>query len=201
MLFRSVAKEFVDIEVEFEEAISIEEEQAAIRAAEEARRAEEEQRAAEAERKRQQAAQSSSSKSSSSSSSKSSSSSNSSSSSSSSSSSNSGTVIGSSDGAKIANFALKFVGNKYVYGGTSLTNGADCSGFTQSVFKNFGISIPRTSGAQSGTGKAISVGDAKAGDLIFYSAGGRVNHVALCIGGGKVVHASTSRTGIIVSNM
>ena len=104
-------------------------------------------------------------------------------------------------GNQIVNYALKFVGNPYVYGGSSLTHGTDCSGFTMSVFKKFGISLPRTSGAQSGVGKKISPSSARAGDLIFYASGGHVNHVALCIGGGRVVHASNPRTGIKTSNM
>lgn len=112
-----------------------------------------------------------------------------------------GSALGSGDGSVIASYALKFVGNPYVYGGTSLTNGTDCSGFTMSVFKKFGISLPRTSGEQSRVGKKISPSEAQAGDLIFYSSGGRVNHVAICIGGGRVVHASNPRTGIKTSNM
>ena len=70
-----------------------------------------------------------------------------------------------------------------------------------SVFKKFGISLPRTSGEQSRVGKKISPSSAQAGDLIFYASGGRVNHVALCIGGGRVVHASNPRVGITVSNL
>lgn len=118
-----------------------------------------------------------------------------------SSSSDGGSTLGSGDGSAIASYALKFVGNPYVYGGSSLTHGTDCSGFTMSVFKKFGISLPRTSGAQSGVGKKISPSSARAGDLIFYASGGHVNHVALCIGGGRVVHASNPRTGIKTSNM
>lgn len=112
-----------------------------------------------------------------------------------------GSVLGSGDGSAIASYGLKFVGNPYVYGGSSLTHGTDCSGFTMSVFKKFGISLPRTSGEQSRVGKKISVSEARAGDLIFYSSGGRVNHVALCIGGGRVVHASNPRVGITTSNI
>lgn len=112
-----------------------------------------------------------------------------------------GSTLGSGDGSAVASYALNFVGNPYVYGGTSLTQGTDCSGFTQSVFRKFGISLPRTSGEQSRTGKKISVSSARAGDLIFYTSGGRVNHVALCIGGGRVVHASNPRVGITTSNM
>lgn len=112
-----------------------------------------------------------------------------------------GSALGSGDGSAVASYGLKFVGNPYVYGGTSLTKGTDCSGFTMSIFKKFGISLPRTSGEQSRVGKKISVSEARAGDLIFYAKGGRVNHVALCIGGGRVVHASNPRTGITTSNM
>ena len=109
------------------------------------------------------------------------------------------TSASSSLGQEIANYALQFVGNPYVWGGTSLTNGADCSGFTQSVFANFGIGIPRTAASQSGSGSSVSLDSLQAGDLIFYGDGG-IGHVALYIGGGQVVHASSSTTGIIVSN-
>lgn len=112
-----------------------------------------------------------------------------------------GSALGSGDGSAIASYGLKFVGNPYVYGGSSLTHGTDCSGFTMSVFRKFGISLPRTSREQSGVGKKISPSSARAGDLIFYASGGRVNHVALCIGGGRVVHASNPRVGITTSNM
>jgi len=106
------------------------------------------------------------------------------------------TVTGNSaKGRDIANYALQFVGNPYVYGGTSLTNGADCSGFTQSVFRHFGISLPRTSYAQRSAGRGISYGEAQAGDLICYS-----GHVAIYLGNGRIVHASTERTGIITGN-
>ena len=207
-----VSKEYTDVEVEFEEAISIKEEQEAKRKEEEARRAQEEQERLLREQEAMQAEQASTSDSSSSSSSSGSSSSSSSSSNGSSSSSSSSngsssssssntTVTGSGTGENIAQFALKFVGNPYVYGGTSLTNGADCSGFVQSVYKNFGITLPRTSGEQSTVGKSVSASSAKAGDLVFYASGGRVGHVAICIGNGQVVHASNPDTGIKVSNM
>lgn len=103
----------------------------------------------------------------------------------------------------VVNFALQFVGNPYVWGGTSLTNGADCSGFTQSVLANFGISIPRTAGAQSQSGTPVSVSDVQPGDLLFYSGSGDygIGHVSMYIGNGQVVHASNSSTGIIVSDM
>ncbi len=104
-------------------------------------------------------------------------------------------VSGSGSGASIASYALQFVGNPYVPGGTSLTNGADCSGFTQSVYKHFGISIPRTSGAQAAGGKNVSLSEVQAGDIIYYG-----GHVAIYIGGGQIVHASTQKTGIKVSS-
>lgn len=100
----------------------------------------------------------------------------------------------------IINYALQFVGNPYKSGGTSLTNGADCSGFVQSVFRDCGISIGRSSRDQAAGGTAISVSDIQPGDLLFYSNGGRINHVALYIGNGQVVHASNPRTGIRISN-
>jgi len=100
----------------------------------------------------------------------------------------------------ICEYAKQFVGNRYVYGGSSLTNGTDCSGFTMRVFEKFGISLPHSSVAQAGMGTKISASDAKPGDLFFYgSSSGRINHVALYIGGGQVVHASSAKTGIKIS--
>ena len=98
---------------------------------------------------------------------------------------------GSAKGQEIANFACQYVGNPYVAGGTSLTNGADCSGFVMSVYKNFGYSLPRSSYAQSGVGKSVSYAEAQPGDIIYYG-----GHVAIYIGNGRIVHASTERTGI-----
>ncbi len=99
-------------------------------------------------------------------------------------------------GQQIANFALQFVGNPYVYGGTSLTNGADCSGFVMSVYQNFGISLPRTSGEQGQCGTDVGgLGNAKPGDLVSYS-----GHIGIYIGNGQIVHASSAKTGIKVSN-
>ncbi len=100
----------------------------------------------------------------------------------------------------LCQYAKQFVGNPYVWGGTSLTKGADCSGFVQSVFKHFGVSLPRSSRQQVGVGTKISLADAKPGDLIFYAKGGTINHVALYIGDGQVVHASSPKTGIRISN-
>lgn len=101
---------------------------------------------------------------------------------------------------KIVNYALQFVGNRYVWGGTSLTNGADCSGFTQSVMRNFGISLPRVSRDQANTGKSIKSSEMRPGDLIFYTnSSGTVNHVAMYIGNGQIVHAASKRSGIRIS--
>ncbi len=98
---------------------------------------------------------------------------------------------GSATGQNIANYACQFVGNPYVSGGTSLTNGADCSGFVYSVYKAFGITVPRTSYSQATYGKEVSYANAQAGDVIYYG-----GHVAIYLGGGRIVHASTARTGI-----
>ncbi|WMC93766.1 C40 family peptidase [Kineothrix sp. MB12-C1] len=103
---------------------------------------------------------------------------------------------GSSTGRSVADYALQFVGNPYVYGGTSLTNGADCSGFVMSVYANFGVSLPHSSAADRNVGSAVNgLENAQPGDLVCYS-----GHVGLYIGNGQIVHASTSKTGIIVSN-
>ena len=104
---------------------------------------------------------------------------------------------------QIVDYALQFVGNPYVYGGTSLTNGTDCSGFTQSVLGNFGINISRTAGAQSQGGKSVDLSQLEPGDLLFYSGSGDygIGHVSMYIGNGQVVHASSSTTGIIVSDV
>lgn len=116
----------------------------------------------------------------------------SSSSSSSSSGSNSG---GSGKGQQIADYACKFIGNPYVAGGTSLTNGADCSGFVMSVYQAFGYSLPRSSYAQSAVGKGVSYSEAQPGDIIYYG-----GHVGIYIGNGQIVHASTERTGIKITS-
>ena len=100
---------------------------------------------------------------------------------------------------EVADFAVQFVGNPYVWGGTSLTNGADCSGFTMSVFAQFGYSLPRTAAAQYEASNKKDISQLKTGDLVFYGAGG-INHVALYIGNGKIVHASGAATGIKISD-
>ncbi|MDO4329463.1 MAG: SH3 domain-containing protein [Lachnospiraceae bacterium] len=102
--------------------------------------------------------------------------------------------------SQIVNYALQFVGNRYVWGGTSLTNGVDCSGFTMQVMKKFGVSLPHYSGSQAKMGKAVSSSEMRPGDLIFYAnSRGVINHVAMYIGNGQIVHAASSRSGIKIS--
>lgn len=98
-------------------------------------------------------------------------------------------------GQDVVNYALQFVGNPYVWGGTSLTNGADCSGFVMSVFGHFGISLPHSSYALRSCGRAVSYSNAQPGDLICYS-----GHVAIYIGGGRIVGAQSSAVGIATQN-
>lgn len=101
----------------------------------------------------------------------------------------------------VVSYALQFVGNPYVYGGTSLTNGADCSGFVLSVMANFGISLPRTAASQSTVGTPVSLDSIQPGDLLFYQGSGGIGHVTMYIGNGQVVHASNPSTGITVSSI
>ena len=102
---------------------------------------------------------------------------------------------GSSKGQEVVNFAMQFIGNPYVFGGTSLTQGADCSGFVQSVYKNFGISLPRSSTQQRSAGTGVDYASAQPGDIICYA-----GHVGIYIGNGQIVHASSPTTGIKVGN-
>ena len=102
--------------------------------------------------------------------------------------------------SRIVNYAMKFLGNPYVWGGTSLTKGADCSGFTMSVMKNFGISLPHYSGSQAKSGKRIKSSEMRPGDLVFYgNSRGKINHVAMYIGNGQVINAASRRSGIKIS--
>lgn len=100
----------------------------------------------------------------------------------------------------LCQYAKEFLGNPYVWGGTSLTNGADCSGYVLSIFKKYGVSLPHSSRAQANCGTTITLSEARPGDLIFYGNGQNINHVAIYIGGGQVIHASNPRTGIRISN-
>ena len=107
---------------------------------------------------------------------------------------------GSSSGASsLISYAMQFLGNRYVYGGTSLTNGTDCSGFTMRVFQRFGHSLPRTSGAQASATRSVSQGSERPGDLFFYGSG-HVSHVAIYIGNGQIIHASNPSDGIKISS-
>jgi len=184
-----VSKDYVDIKVTFEGAISIKEEKRLEKQAEAAKLAEEKAARELAEENEAADRQTTSTKSVTSSSSTTTTTTTTSSSNS------------SAKGSEIASFALNYVGNSYVWGGTSLTNGADCSGFVMSVYSNFGYSISRTSSAQSSNGSSVSLGNVQAGDLIFYDNNGTVGHVAMYIGNGQVVHASSRKTGIKISNM
>ena len=100
----------------------------------------------------------------------------------------------------LISYATQFVGNPYVWGGTSLTNGADCSGFTLSIFAKYGVYLPHSSKAQANCGTRISASEAKPGDLFFYGSGSSTSHVAIYIGNGQIVHASSKKTGIKISN-
>ena len=102
---------------------------------------------------------------------------------------------GSGNGKSIANYACQFIGNPYVSGGTSLTNGADCSGFIYRLYADYGYRVPRTSSQLRSVGTGVSYSEAQPGDIICYE-----GHVGMYIGGGMIVHASTAKTGIKVSN-
>ena len=173
-----VSGDFVDIRTEFVEAESKEEEEARLaKEAEERRKAQEAARASQAAQAAQQQQQAQTQTPTQS--------------------TNYTVGEGSELGVAVAEYALQFVGNPYVYGGTSLTNGADCSGFVMSVYANFGVSLPHSSKDDRSQGYAVdSLENAQPGDLICYS-----GHVALYIGNGQIVHASNSRTGIIVSSV
>lgn len=101
----------------------------------------------------------------------------------------------------ICQYAKQFIGNPYVWGGTSLTNGADCSGFVLSLYAKYGITLPHSSRAQANCGRRVALSEIKPGDLVFYTKGGTINHVAMYIGNGQVIHASNPRTGIRVSSV
>lgn len=108
-------------------------------------------------------------------------------------------AVASATRTAIVAYARQFLGNPYVFGGTSLTNGADCSGFTQAIFAHFGITTGRSSRDQAAKARQISMDAIQPGDLLFYASGDYINHVAIYIGGGQVIHASNETTGIIIS--
>ncbi len=113
--------------------------------------------------------------------------------------SSSATVTSATRNAIVA-YAKQFLGNPYVYGGTSLTNGTDCSGFTMQVYAHFGIDTGRSSRDQAENGREIAISAVQPGDLLFYASGGTINHVAMYIGSGEIIHAATERTGICIAN-
>ena len=184
-----VYADMIDVDVKFDTAISLEEEQQQKEEEERKKReAEEAQKRLEEAKKQQEAAESSAAAEGGSGSS---------------SSSGSSEVTSASRDALVS-YAKQWVGvTPYVYGGTSLQNGADCSGFVQSVYRDaLGMSLPRDSRSQASGSTTISESELQPGDLVFYnSGGGAIDHVAIYIGGGQVVHASNSRTGTIISNM
>ncbi len=189
-----VSKEYVEMTVEFKFAISVEEEQRILREQQEAERAEAERKAKlaqeEAERKEAARKAAEAKKNSNNQGNKT---------------NNTPVNTGSNSDLRneIITYAQKFVGNRYVWGGESLTKGADCSGFVRAVYADFGYSLPRVSRDQaSSAGKRVSEADMLPGDLVFYAnSRGTVNHVAMYIGNGKIVHAANSRQGIIRSNV
>jgi uncharacterized protein YgiM (DUF1202 family) len=101
----------------------------------------------------------------------------------------------------LVQYAKQFVGNPYVWGGTSLTKGADCSGFTLSIYKKYGVSLPHHAASQAQLGTKISLSELQPGDLVFYAKNGSINHVAIYIGNGQVLHASSPKTGIKISSL
>ena len=102
---------------------------------------------------------------------------------------------------QVINYALKFVGNPYVYGGNSLTNGTDCSGFTKLIYAEYGITLPRSAPAQSYSGTSIGLDNIMPGDLVFSGYDGQIGHVAIYIGNNKLVHALNSNVGIVVTDL
>ena len=110
------------------------------------------------------------------------------------------TTIDSATASAVVNYALQFVGNPYVYGGNSLTNGTDCSGFTMLVYAHFGINLPRVARDQVSAGRAVSVESMQPGDIVLHGYNGFISHAALYIGNGQVVHALNSNVGIVVTS-
>ena len=108
----------------------------------------------------------------------------------------------SGNGQAIVDYATQFVGNKYVWGGTDPVTGSDCSGFTQAVYNNFGISIPRVAESQKVAGTEVSMENAQVGDLLFFGQdGGQADHVAIYMGNNMIIHSSSEETGVIISDV
>lgn len=99
----------------------------------------------------------------------------------------------------VCEYAKQFLGNPYVWGGTSLTNGCDCSGFVKGVYEHFGYYLSRTSAAQAYNGTRVSLSELKPGDLVFYASGSTINHVAMYIGNGQIIQAKSEKYGIVIS--
>ena len=200
-----VSADYVEVKYEFEEAVSIEEERERLAAEQEAERAEQqrlamEQEATRAEQRRLAARAQTRTQTQSIDNSNNTVASNNNNNSNTSNKPKETSISSSSIRNNIVEYALRFIGNPYVWGGTSLTNGADCSGFTQSVFRDNGISIPRTSRTQAISGRRISIDEMQPGDLIFYAKNGTINHVGIYIGNGKIIAASSPDTGIKISH-
>lgn len=106
-----------------------------------------------------------------------------------------------STGESLVQFASQFLGNPYVWGGTSLVNGTDCSGFTLSIFKNFGVELPRCSWQQATCGVEVKPDELQPGDLVFYNRNGKIGHVAIYIGDGKIIHAKGTKYGIVTDDV
>ena len=114
---------------------------------------------------------------------------------------NDGLIEETGTGGEVVNYAEQFIGNPYVWGGTSLTEGCDCSGFTMSVYAHFGISLPHEAEMQSAYGKVVALSDLRAGDLVFYGTPEHITHVAIYAGGGLIVHAGGRAYGICKSRL
>ena len=112
-----------------------------------------------------------------------------------------GTLTGSDLQREIVSYALQFVGGPYVWGGESLTNGCDCSGFVMKIYEKYGYSLPHSSAAQPAYGTAVSLQNLQPGDLVFFKHGSRIGHVAMYIGNGNIVHAKSKKDGIVVTSV
>ena len=201
-----VSKDYVETYVKFDKAISLEEEQQQLeeqaRLEEEARKAEEELKKAESQAETESSSSVTSTQSQSSGSTESTKKETAAETTAAKKETSASTeVVTDATRSAVVAYAKQFVGNPYVWGGSSLTSGTDCSGFTKSVYAHFGISLPRTSRSQAGAGRSISVSDLQPGDLIFYANGGSIYHVAMYIGGGQIIHAIDEAHGIGITSL